>query len=46
MALCNGWGDQWPTEVAQVYAWVGDTDQAIVWLKKRTMKLATISRIQ
>ncbi len=33
-ALIDGWGDRWPTEVAQVYAWVGDSDQAFAWLNK------------
>ena len=33
-ALKDGWGDRWPTEVAQVYAWVGDNDQAFSWLQK------------
>jgi len=32
--LRNGWGDKWPTEVAQVYAWVGDDDAAFTWLEK------------
>jgi hypothetical protein len=32
--LRDGWGEQWPTEVAQVYAWIGDTDQAFAWLQK------------
>lgn len=32
--LQDGWGDRWPTEVAQVYAWVGDNDQAFFWLQK------------
>ncbi len=32
--LEEGWGDQWPTEVAQVYAWTGDADAAFAWLEK------------
>ncbi|MGB5245628.1 MAG: tetratricopeptide repeat protein, partial [Woeseia sp.] len=32
--LKTGWGDRWPTEVAQVYAWVGDADAAFSWLEK------------
>ena len=32
--LRDGWGEQWPTEVAQVYAWVGEVDEALAWLDK------------
>ena len=27
-------GEQWPSEVAQVYAWTGDADAAFEWLDK------------
>ncbi len=33
-ALIDGWGDQWPSEVAQVYAYRGDVDAAFEWLEK------------
>ena len=32
--LIERWGDQWPSEVAHVYADVGDTDRAFEWLQK------------
>ena len=32
--LRDGWGDRWPTEVAQVYAWTGNADAAFTWLNK------------
>jgi TolB-like protein/Tfp pilus assembly protein PilF len=32
--LREGWGERWPIEVAHVYAWTGDKDQAFVWLEK------------
>ncbi len=32
--LIDGWGDQWPSEVAQVYAFRGETDAAFEWLEK------------
>jgi adenylate cyclase len=32
--LKERWGEQWPSEVAQVYAWVGDHDSAFQWLEK------------
>ena len=32
--LAERWGSQWPSEVAHVYAWTGDTDQAFEWLQK------------
>jgi TolB-like protein/cytochrome c-type biogenesis protein CcmH/NrfG len=33
-ALRDGWGERWPTEVAQVYAWIGESDEAFAWLDK------------
>ena len=30
--LVEGWGDQWPSEVAHVYAFAGDAEQAFFWL--------------
>ncbi len=32
--LIRRWGDEWPTEVAQVYAYTGDADAAFQWLDK------------
>ena len=32
--LIERWGEQWPSEVAQVYAWTGDGDAAFRWLDK------------
>ena len=32
--LIERWGDQWPEEVAHVYAWMDDTDRAFAWLNK------------
>jgi tetratricopeptide (TPR) repeat protein len=32
--LREKWGERWPIEVAHVYAWTGDTDQAFVWLDR------------
>jgi TolB-like protein/Flp pilus assembly protein TadD len=32
--LKTKWGKQWPSEVAHVYAWVGDTDAAFEWLDR------------
>ena len=32
--LIERWGDQWPSEVAHVYAYTGDTDAAFQWLVK------------
>ncbi len=32
--LAERWGGQWPSEVAHVYAWTGDADQAFEWLQK------------
>lgn len=28
------WGGQWPSEIAHVYAWTGNADQAFEWLQK------------
>lgn len=33
-ALIDGWGDQWPSEVAQVHAFRGEIDDAFEWLEK------------
>ncbi|MEX2123650.1 MAG: tetratricopeptide repeat protein [Woeseia sp.] len=33
-ALIDGWGDQWPSEVAQVHAFRGEIDAAFEWLEK------------
>ena len=32
--LIARWGDQWPSEVAHVYAWTGETDRAFEWLAR------------
>jgi adenylate cyclase len=32
--LRNGWGQRWPIEIAHVYAWTGNEDDAFVWLEK------------
>lgn len=32
--LISGWGDRWPSEIAQVYAWIGDVDTAFDWLDR------------
>jgi TolB-like protein/Tfp pilus assembly protein PilF len=32
--LKTNWGEQWPSEVAHVYAWVGDADAAFEWLDR------------
>jgi adenylate cyclase len=32
--LIERWGDRWPSEVAYVYAYVGDADRAFEWLQK------------
>ena len=32
--LKTGWGEQWPSEVAQVYAWIGNADAAFEWLNR------------
>jgi tetratricopeptide (TPR) repeat protein len=32
--LRERWGEQWPSEIAHVYAWTGDADAAFEWLDK------------
>jgi adenylate cyclase len=32
--LIENWGKLWPSEVAHVYAWMGDADAAFEWLDK------------
>jgi len=32
--LIERWGERWPSEVAHVYAYRGDTDRAFAWLEK------------
>ena len=32
--LIERWGEEWPSEVAHVYAWMGDADAAFLWLDK------------
>lgn len=32
--LRERWGERWPIEVAHVYAWIGDADEAFAWLEK------------
>jgi len=32
--LRGRWGDQWPSEIAHVYAWTGNPDAAFEWLDK------------
>jgi len=32
--LMDGWGEQWPSEVAQVHAFRGELDEAFEWLEK------------
>ncbi len=32
--LVNRWGDNWPSEVAHVFAYIGDADSAFQWLDK------------
>ncbi len=33
-ALIKNWGNEWPSEVAQVYAYSGDAEAAFQWLDK------------
>jgi adenylate cyclase len=33
-ALIDGWGEQWPSEIAHVYAWRGERDAAFEWLER------------
>ncbi len=35
--LRERWGDEWPAEVAHVYAWVGDVDTAFDWIRRDLM---------
>ena len=35
-ALKDGWGDQWPAEIAHIYAYTSDIDAAFDWLDKET----------
>jgi hypothetical protein len=32
--LRDTWGERWPSEVAHVYAWIGDSDAAFEWLDR------------
>ncbi|MGI9202648.1 MAG: tetratricopeptide repeat protein [Woeseiaceae bacterium] len=32
--LQSDWGEEWPSEIAAVFAWIGDTDAAFQWLDK------------
>jgi TolB-like protein len=32
--LRERWGKRWPIEIAHVYAWIGNVDDAFVWLDK------------
>jgi TolB-like protein/Tfp pilus assembly protein PilF len=32
--LIEGWGEEWPSEIAPVYAWTGDADSAFEWLAR------------
>ncbi len=32
--LRDQYGEQWPSEIAHVYAWIGDLDKAFEWLEK------------
>jgi TolB-like protein/Tfp pilus assembly protein PilF len=34
LELIDGWGDQWPSEVAHVYAFANDSDAAFAWLDR------------
>lgn len=36
--LQTRWGQRWPGEVAQVYAWAGQQDKAFEWLEKAALK--------
>jgi len=35
-ALIENWGNEWPSEVAHVYAYIGDADATFQWLDKAT----------
>lgn len=32
--LQGRWGEEWPSEIAMVYAWIGDKNAAFEWLEK------------
>ncbi len=32
------WGEQWPSEIAHVYAWIGDADAAFEWLDRAVLQ--------
>lgn len=32
--LIDGWGERWPSEIAQVYAWSGSIDETFEWLAR------------
>jgi adenylate cyclase len=32
--LRAGWAEEWPSEIAHVYAWLGNADEAFEWLDK------------
>ena len=32
--LRDKWGEDWPSEIAHVYAWTGDADSTFAWLDK------------
>ena len=36
--LKTNWGEQWPSEVAHVYAWIGDADAAFEWLDRAVVQ--------
>jgi len=36
--LRERWGEQWPSEIAHVYAWIGDADSAFEWLDRAVSK--------
>ena len=41
--LIAGWGERWPSEIAHVYAWIGDEDSAIEWLEKEVETTGSIT---
>jgi TolB-like protein/cytochrome c-type biogenesis protein CcmH/NrfG len=36
--LRDTWGERWPSEVAHVYAWIGDADAAFEWLDRGVLQ--------
>ena len=36
--LRERWGEEWPSEVAHVYAWTGDADAAFEWLDRAVLQ--------